>query len=462
MSVLALLLVLLPGSALVLACLGRPGRGGAALLLGEGWLLGAWLPGARVPAASFIGSLPWLGLVTVAALLAWWLRRVPAQGPQATAAGDARGAPWWVLLGLVLLHLALAAWQARLLPTVPWDAWTTWLGRARAWSGADAFLPLLAPGEWLLADHEARATLAPHYPTLLSRFATWIASAAGGWNSAAVHLAWPALGAAMASGLYGHLRRAGATSLLAMAGTFACLSLPLLNTHLTLAGYADPWVAAALLFALMHWLHWRRARQAGDLLLAIAFALVLPLIKLEGAVWLLCLLLAAAWSLLPWRLQWTLPLALLLLCAVLLPFGALPLPLPGLGTVRIAWGEITIPAMGSLQLYWRDVDGEVLKTLFVLPNWHLLWIAAPALLAWRWRALADPALRSAAAFLLLAIGFLFTLFFFTDASAWAENLTSVNRLILQVAPAAVAFLALLVGAGTDADAYNSHLSAKAA
>ena len=29
----------------------------------------------------------------------------------------------------------------------------------------------------------------------------------------------------------------------------------------------------------------------------------------------------------------------------------------------------------------------------------------------------------------------FVLFFFTDASAWAENLTSVNRVLLQIVPA---------------------------
>jgi hypothetical protein len=452
-SALALLVLLLPGVALVLAAIGRPRSGGPALLLGEGWLLGAllaglctWLPPASVPARAFAGSLPWLAATTIAGLsLAWRLRRTTGalRGGQDGPAADPAGVAWWLLLVLVVLHLLLALWQAVLLPTVPWDAWTTWLGRARSWSGADAFVPLLAPSAWLDAEGAARATLAPHYPTLLSRLAVWIASAAGGWDSAAVHLAWPALGASLAAGLYGHLRRARVAARPAMVATFACLSLPLLNAHLSLAGYADLWLATALLYALMHGLQWRRGRGRGDLVLALAFALVLPLLKLEGAVWLLCLLLAAAWSQLPARWQWASPLALLLLVALVLPFAAVPLPVPGLGTVRIGWGEIAIPAMGTLALHWRGVTSEVLETLFVLPNWHLLWIAMPLLLLARWRGLGEPALRAAAAFLLLAFLFLFVLFFFTEASAWAENLTSINRLVLQVAPSVVAFLALL-------------------
>ena len=42
------------------------------------------------------------------------------------------------------------------------------------------------------------------------------------------------------------------------------------------------------------------------------------------------------------------------------------------------------------------------------------------------------------------LGFLFVLFFFTDASAWAENYTSTNRLILHIVPALFSLLALLL------------------
>lgn len=453
--VIALLLVALVGSALAAAALGRPRSAPAwAGVLGSGWVLGAvaialatYLPGA-VPAHVFTTSAPWLlGVLLLAVVTVWW--RGPSADGSASALATGLSVPrdpwWWLLLALLVAHLVLAALQASALPTIPWDAWTTWLGRAKAWYGTDAFVTFLAPAQWLVSDDPAaRATLAPHYPQAVSRLAVWVASAAGSWDTGAVHLLWPLLGVALALGLYGHLRRAGVAPRLAMVAGFACLSLPLLNAHMTLAGYADLWVATAVVLALLHWINWCRSRAPGDLLLAIAFALLLPLFKLEGAVWLACLLAASLWSLLPSRWQWWVPTALVAVLAVALALGGVALPLPGLGVVGLAWGEVTIPAVGTLALYWRPVGREVFESLFALGNWHLLWILAPAVFALRWRVLrTDAVLRGAAAFLALGYLFLFVLFFFTDAAAWAENLTSVNRVLLHMVPATIAVLALL-------------------
>lgn len=462
--VLALLLVLLPGGALAALALGRV-RGAAAWagVLGSGWVLGAMavalathLPDT-VPAHAFTATAPWLlGLLLLAAGAAWWRhrRRAGAALAPSPAIGVSRDPVWWLLLALLAAHLVLATLQAHALPTIPWDAWTTWLGRAKSWYGADAFAGFLTPAQWLVAaEPGARATLAPHYPEAISRLAVWIASAAGRWDTGAVQLPWPLLGTALALGLYGHLRRAGVMPRPAMVASFACLSLPLLNAHMTLAGYADLWLATSVAFALLHWINWRRARVGGDLVLAVVFALLLPLIKLEGAVWLACLLAAALWSLLPARGQWWIPAAAVAAVAIALAFGGVAVPLPGLGLVRLAWGEVSIPAIGTLALYWRPVGREVLESLLALGNWHLLWLVVPAVFALRWRVLhADAALRGAAAFLVLGYLFLFVLFFFTDAAAWAENLTSVNRVLLHVVPATIAVLALMCSQAVPADA----------
>jgi hypothetical protein len=63
---------------------------------------------------------------------------------------------------------------------------------------------------------------------------------------------------------------------------------------------------------------------------------------------------------------------------------------------------------------------------------------------WRWRCLAAPAHGMLAMLLLLGASFLFVLFFFTDAARWAEDLTSLNRLLLHLVPLLVYWLVLLL------------------
>ena len=80
-----------------------------------------------------------------------------------------------------------------------------------------------------------------------------------------------------------------------------------------------------------------------------------------------------------------------------------------------------------------------------MPNWHLLWYLAPLVIALRWRVLVqDRCARSLGALLAGCALFLFVLFFFTDAAAWAENYTSANRLVLHIVPAMFSLLALLL------------------
>jgi len=63
----------------------------------------------------------------------------------------------------------------------------------------------------------------------------------------------------------------------------------------------------------------------------------------------------------------------------------------------------------------------------------------------RWRGfLVDQTARWLGILLLSCAAFLFVLFFFTEASAWAENYTSSNRLIMHLVPAVFTLLALLL------------------
>jgi hypothetical protein len=62
----------------------------------------------------------------------------------------------------------------------------------------------------------------------------------------------------------------------------------------------------------------------------------------------------------------------------------------------------------------------------------------------RRRFVGDRAARLLGLMLLIDFAFLFFLFFFTTASAWAQDFTSANRLILQLVPSVFVLAAVLL------------------
>jgi hypothetical protein len=451
---LALLLPTVLGMALWSLLCGRPrGLAGWCAALGAGYLGGVLVWGVLLglargmPAPELFARLaPWLGVAAfaLAAGVAWRQRAVAVAEPHAAST---RGERATVVLGLVLLVLAAIAIlpQASQLPTLSWDAWNAWLAKSKGWWYAGRMVEVLGHEAWIAAaPGQAITTTAPYYPDALPRVALWLASAAGDWNEGAVHRAWSLAWIALGLACFGYLRLAGCRTALALAASAGLLLLPLSSAHAVLAGYSDLWLAALVMLAAMHLAAWARQRRRRDVLAVAVFALLGVAAKLEGAVWLACLAGAALLALLPRRWRWGALLAGPLLWVAALPFGGLRLPLPGLGVVRFDWGLIEIPTRGSMTLAWRPVHDELFQALFLLPNWSLLWYLLPLVLLLRWRALRTRVdLAALGTFLALGFGFLFLLFFLTDASAWAENFTSVNRLLLQVVPATVCWLSLL-------------------
>lgn len=452
----ALMLPMLGGWAVWCALLGRPrGMFGWSAALGSGCLVGSVAWGgiltffdATPTPDLFSRSAPWLaGFVLVAACAAW--RWAPAPMDELSA-GQARLAAFERLTVsvtvLVLLGAAVAIWiQATSLPTLTWDAWNAWLAKSKAWFYAGQFLPVRGFDDWLQASPgSAITTTAWVYPEALPRYVSWVVSAAGTWSDATAQSPWPAAWMALGLSCFGLLGLAGCRTSIAAVATTALLTLPLITAHASLAGYMDLWLAAMLLLAGSHWLRWHRSRSWRDAAFAVLCAGLLPAIKPEGAIWMLCLSAATVLVLLPRWLRWGMVLLGPLLWAVALPFGGLRVPLPGLGWLRLGWGEVEIPTRGVMRLEWHPVLDEVAETLFLMPNWSLFWYLAPLVVLLRWRDLRRvPALAGLGWFLAFGYAFLFLLFFFTDAAAWAENLTSINRVLMHIVPITLVWLTLL-------------------
>ena len=189
-----------------------------------------------------------LGLIAVCAYL---LNRAPAPAAIGSrrAAGlntEPRQTGWvfWFFLCLAVLHLSLAAVEILHRPIFPWDAWLNWMYRAKAWFFAGSILPMDAPQDWLQGTGDATYNVAgADYPSLVPITALWTALHLGYWSETLVNVPVIACGMALGGGIYGLCREAERSRQTSMIAAYLVLSIPLIGTHLSLAGQADIWMA---------------------------------------------------------------------------------------------------------------------------------------------------------------------------------------------------------------------------
>ena len=334
-------------------------------------------------------------------------------------------------------------------PLYPWDAWSAWAVKGKVWYLLGHHVAYVASNDWIAGAYQNSYTaFAWFYPDALAWLDVWFASAAGGWIEPLINLPWLIVWAALLLGHYGQWRMLGLCRMRAQFFTYALGSLPLLTVHAALAGYADLWVAAVFGFGVLSWMRWLQQRERAQLALALVCALTLPFLKLEGWVWMVGLLTAIGFGALPsrWRLRVFWAAAAV---GVLFVVGGLRFAFAKLGWID-AHDALVNQRLGAftllLNLHWHgDAAFGMLDTLYAHSNWHLLWSLSPLVLIWRWRELVSRDwLWLPAALLFACVSSLAFLFMFTDAATWAQSFTAINRLVLQLTPATVSLVALLL------------------
>lgn len=436
------------------------------LALGYGYVLGSLAVTLLLRLQAALGFSPNVaGPLLALALLALaggWLtwRQLGRSVDFERAGSDWREQPLWqrllfavllAWLGWRLLGLTLEVWWR---PVFAWDAWTTWAVRPKVWAELGTLAPFVDPQRWLADPSGSAYTIeAWTYPATVPLLALWPTLAFGAWNETAANLPWIGAALALGFGFFGQARLWGVAPLAALALTWLLLSLPILDTHVALAGYADLWMAVVFGLAAIAFFQWLRAGDPRQGLLALLMASACPLIKLEGTVW---LLMFAPALLVVWLRGWWLWLVVASVAMLAVAWwlvGGVTFVLPGLGEFLLKPDLIQVPYLGRFNLGYRGTWGPVLKNFFVLANWHLLWFltlvalaaALPGLAADRWR-------RVVAIFMGSCLLMLFFLFFFTDAQRWAEQYTSINRVFLHFVPVMLFWIVTVFAPASAGDA----------
>jgi len=415
------------------------------LIWGHGALLGLvlvpqflWLQNALGLALSFAFPATVAAILIIAAIV--MLRRrgnvLGAAQPELRALRKITAAQKWLfmlLLTVLIVRLALLGTEVFLRPLFPWDATMHWATKAKVWFEYRSIVPFTDNLSWLQAFGEGVFTdRHPNYPSTIPLLQVWMNLAAGEWNESLMNLPWLVCLAALGGAFYSQLRIAGVEPTLSMVFTYFLLSMPLINTHVALAGYADLFVGAAYCAALMALHNWVSRKQAWQGVLLILFALFLMRLKIEGYMWTLTLApglivaLAAKHAVI--RLA-----GIGLLCVIVLALFRQVAP------------ESLHPFLQQFTPFSMKGLMGIIKSVFLHANWHLFAYLLPMVAA---LSLLLPlsvlkAYRGIATSLIIAVGAFLFLFMFTVFWLGSANFTGVGRLSIQLAPSLMFLCALL-------------------
>jgi hypothetical protein len=410
--------------------LGSSGTAGAALILGAGavsistFCLGFLLHGWQLRSAA-IGIC--LGL--------FFYGRSRTPRSRGTGARTL-SAPHLVFVTLLTVSFCFTAWFSVYRDTLEWDGLFIWEAKARIAFLNHGSIPL---------SYYAGANDYSHrgYPLLLPLFEAWIYGFAGRADQSMAKLAGPYfyLAALLLIAAASHRQRDRWPRIVVLL-PFALVPALIAGFGSASSGYADFPLAAAYLCAAVPAIEYWRTRSSGWLPLTGVSAMLLPFIKPEGAILLLCCWVALAPRLLRSR-DWR---------------GGAWLLLPGLST-KLGW-TLFLAVMGlqaehvyeySLA-YWmshldraRPLLGWAIEELTTLERWSLLWpltAVSLAILVLRSRRSRTEEWYPWAALTALPLLIYPCAYFFSTLDPVEVHVrTSLPRLFLHASPAA----ALLVG-----------------
>jgi hypothetical protein len=413
-----------------------------AWIVGCGWFVGLLVTTLLMRALSALGiafAVATIGgpMLVVTTLAGWFALRGRGATLRDAARGTARAlggnglegwqrVAWRLVVAWLAFRFALLFAEVWWRPLYPWDAWTQWATKARAWFEMGRMVHFVGMTEWLTAPADAKLwyDAAPHYPATMPLMQTWSALLVGRWDDALANLPWWLTGLALAIGLHGGMRLLGFRPLAALAASALVMTLPFVNVHIALAGYADLPVAAYLVLGTIAALHAIRTRSTGDAVLAVLLLAAMPLVKNPGKAWIVMLMPAFIVAALP-RLGLRIAAGLLAAAILALAVGARS------GITLLGYKFYLQPLM-----HW----GALFDAYFSFANWHLLWYAAIATAVLGGRHLLSREVAPFTVAIASGLLFLFIGFAFTHASQWVEDQSTVNRATLHLAPLVIVWM----------------------
>jgi hypothetical protein len=322
------------------------------------------------------------------------------------------------------------------LPLTPWDAWFGWIAKAKIWYYHGIQEALVERPQWLLSGTNFTNPTA-HYPDALPLIYVFN-SGFFGWNETALNAIYPSMFIAFLLAFYGNIKLTS-NNRFAFIAVFGLIAIPFINVHITLAGYADIWVAALLMLSIFYAQSLVINPNLSNLVYMVIFLMTMVMFKLESWVWLSIFIIVLILSFISKPKRKWMYMALILITIIWYIVDGFNINTP-FGEIILAPHLIKIPALGTYVLSFVNTTSAWLEALFYSHNWNLLWYTIPFGLFFYFRSSNDKLTSLAAMYLLFSVIFLYVLFYMTYASIFVSDFTSSNRIVLHVVPLYIYFV----------------------
>jgi hypothetical protein len=426
------------------------GAGEICWTLGAGWFASVLFVALWMHLLSAIGVKFGVGtigaplLLAAAIAIAWQARRArpDRKGAVSAAWRDLRAsdltawsrALWIGLLAWLALRGALALAEIVMRPMFPWEGWSRWATKARVFFELRSIVPFVGPDQWLASSGGVWFDAGPREPLTIPLLLAWESIAMGRWDDALMNVSWWVSAVALSLAVFGALRTLGVAPVIALLATWLVASLPLIDVHVALAGYADVFLSAFFALAGLALLRWQQTHAAEDVALAALFVIACPLVKSAGTVWIAAAIPGMIAALAPARGQ--------RVATIVLAVGA------G-GLLLLSRTHLTVAGV-PLHIEFAPAWASFGADLFFLDNWHLLWYAVIVVAVLGWRHALKPPLAPLTFMLAGGVLCVFAVFAFPGITSRLGDATNANRAALVIAPLVCVWIVLTFRAWASA------------
>ena len=342
----------------------------------------------------------------------------------------------FLIIIIILLHIYYIISQNQALPLTPWDAWFGWVAKAKIWyyHGIDEIL--VQRPQWLLSSTNFTNPTA-HYPDALPLIYVFN-SGLFGWNETALNAIYPSMFIAFLLAFYGNIKLS-TNKLYALIAVFSLITIPFVNVHVTLAGYADIWVASFLMLSIFYTQALVIKPNIINLIYLIIFLVTMVMFKLESWVWLNIFIIVLTLNFIAKPKRKWMYMSLIVFAVVWYIVDGFNINSP-FGEVILTPHLIKIPALGTYVLSFVNTTSAWLEALFYSHNWNLLWYSTPFALFFYFKSNNNQLTTVPAMYLIFTVIFLYVLFYMTYASIFVSDFTSSNRIVLHIVPLFIYFV----------------------